>query len=202
MARTGRPRKFDRDEAVAAAMELFWRHGFEGASLERLRQAMGGLSSASFYAAFASKEALYREVLARYLDSHGHVLDALRDVRLPPRDRIEQALRHSVRMQTDASHPSGCMVTLSATIGSAGLDPLRAVTAAERAANRDAIAACVRAAMGTGELKAEADVIGITALFDGLLAGFSVQAVDGMSRSALDAAVGHALAAWDQARRS
>ena len=117
MARTGRPREFDRDEAVAAAMEMFWKHGFEGASIERLRDAMGGLSSASFYAAFASKEALYREVLARYLGTHGRVLESLRDARLTPRERIEQALRRSARMQTDASHPSGCMITLSATIG-------------------------------------------------------------------------------------
>ena len=55
MAHTGRPRKFDRDKAVMASMELFWKHGFEGTSLERLRQAMGGLSSASFYATLSPK---------------------------------------------------------------------------------------------------------------------------------------------------
>ena len=81
MARTGRPRKFDRDEALAAAMALFWRYGFEGTSLERLREAVGGLSSASFYAAFTSKEVLYHKVLARYLGTYGRVLDTLPDTR-------------------------------------------------------------------------------------------------------------------------
>ena len=200
MARTGRPRKFDRDTALAAAMELFWKHGFEGASLERLRDVMGGLSSASFYAAFASKEALYREVLARYLDTHGRVLDALRDAGLAPRERIEQALRRSVRMQTDASHPSGCMITLSATVGSAELDRLRTLTATERAANREALGACVRAGIETGELRPDTDAAGLAALFDGLLMGFSIQAVDQVPASALDGAVTGALAAWDSAK--
>ena len=200
MARTGRPRKFDRDEALAAAMELFWKHGFEGASLERLRAAMGKISSASFYAAFASKEALYREVLARYLDTHGRVLEALSDGRLAPRDRIEQALRRSARMQTDASHPSGCMITLSATVGSAELDAPRVLAAAERAANRNAFGACVRAGIETGELRPDADAAGLAALFEGLLVGFSIQAVDQVPASALDGAITGALAAWDSAR--
>ncbi len=58
MPRTGRPREFDRDQALVAATDLFWRHGFEGASLAQLREAMGHISSASFHAAFKSKEAL------------------------------------------------------------------------------------------------------------------------------------------------
>ncbi len=200
MARTGRPRKFDRDKAVAAAMELFWKHGFEGASLERLRKVMGGISSASFYAAFASKEALYREVLVSYLDTHGRVLEALSDGRLAPRDRIEQALRRSVRMQTDPSHPSGCMITLSATVGSAELDTLRVLTAAERAANREAFSACVREGIELGELRPDADATGLAALFEGLLVGFSIQAVDQVPASALNGAITSALAAWDSAR--
>ena len=58
-------------------MHLFWEHGYEGASLLTLREAMGDISSASFYAAFGSKEALYRETLARYLAVHGGIVGAL-----------------------------------------------------------------------------------------------------------------------------
>ena len=196
MARTGRPRLFDREEALASAMHLFWRHGYEGASLERLRHAMGGLSPASFYAAFNSKEALYREALARYLATHGRVLDALRDEGLAPRERIERALRRSVEMQTDPAHPSGCMVALSGLPGAADIPDLRALTAAERAANRAAIAACVRAGVGNGELASGTDEVGLATLLDALLAGFSLQIRDGVSAAALGKAITGALAAW------
>ena len=197
MARTGRPRSFDRDDAVTQAMHLFWEHGFEGASLEQLRRAMGGISSASFYAAFNSKEALYRETLDAYLRGHGEVMAALRDESLSSRDRLEQALRRSSVMQTETGHPTGCMVTLSATICSADASVVRSLTAAERAANREAIRACVDAAIADGALRRETDSAGLAALFDGLLVGLSIQARDGVSGEQLDAAVTQALYAWD-----
>ena len=200
MARTGRPREFDRDQALAAATDLFWRHGFEGASLAQLREAMGGISSASFYAAFTSKEALYREVLAGYLDRHGAVLAPLTDKGLRPRDRIEQALRKTARMQTDPAHAPGCLVILSATIGSPQTAELRAITAQVRAANRGAIAACVQAGVEAGDLAPDTDTAGLTALFDTLLVGSALQAIDGTPAGALDAAMANAMVAWDHAR--
>ncbi|MCB8879226.1 TetR/AcrR family transcriptional regulator [Acidisoma cellulosilytica] len=180
-------------------MNLFWAQGYEGASLEQLRRAMGGLSSASFYAAFGSKEALFREVLDLYLGTHGQVLNALRDETLSPRARIELALRRSACMQSDASHPPGCMITLAATIGSADCTAIQALTARERAANRQAIRACVEEAVAAGALRAETDVAGLAAVFDGLLLGLSLQARDGVPGSAMDAGITAVLAAWDKA---
>ena len=112
MPRTGRPRHFERDDALEAAMQLFWRQGYESTSLDQLKQVMGGLSAASFYGAFGSKESLYREALARYLDTHGQVIAALHDETLAPRTALEQALRRSARMQTDVQLPTGCMIVL------------------------------------------------------------------------------------------
>lgn len=202
MARTGRPRSFDRDGAIAQAMHLFWEHGFESTSLDQLRGAMGGISSASFYAAFGSKEALYRETLDAYLRGHGRVMAALRDESLSPRDRLEQALRRSAVMQTEADHPTGCMVALSATIGSGDASVIRSLTAAERDANRAAIRACIDAAIADGTLRPATDAVGLAALFDGLLVGLSIQARDGISGEQLDAAVTQVLSAWDVNRSS
>src|SRR5436305_13393124 len=63
--RTGRPRSFCKDEALDRAMTVFWRQGYEGASLADLTAAMG-INSPSLYAAFGSKEGLFRAVLERY----------------------------------------------------------------------------------------------------------------------------------------
>lgn len=181
-------------------MALFWRYGYEGASLEGLRRAMGGLSSASFYAAFGSKESLYRDALDLYLHTHGLAVAPLYDLALPPRERIEWALRASARMQSGEDRPKGCLVALSSTVGSPESESVRALTASERRANRDAIRASVEAAVAAGELRADTDVAGLATMFEGILLGLSIQALDGATAACLDAAVTSALTAWDACR--
>src|SRR5215468_3346187 len=61
----GRPRAFDTDKALDCAMKVFWRKGYEGASLAELTKAMG-INRPSLYAAFGDKEALFRKALERY----------------------------------------------------------------------------------------------------------------------------------------
>jgi TetR/AcrR family transcriptional repressor for divergent bdcA len=198
MARTGRPRSFDRNEAVISAMHLFWAHGFEAVSLDQLRRAMGGISSASFYAAFGSKEALYRETLDLYVRTHRAVTMALFDNSLPPRDRLEQTLRRSAAMQTDPSHPAGCMIAFSGTVFSDA--SVQAAAADIRAAGREAIYACVEAGIADGILRPGTDVAGLAALFEGLLMGLSIQARDGVKARVIDNAISQALKAWDANR--
>jgi hypothetical protein len=89
------------------------------------------------------------------------------------------------------------MVSLSATICSDEDDALRQVTAMERTANRAAILNCVRSAVAAGELRGDTDVVGLSALFDGILNGLSIQARDGVPAAKLDAAISAALTAWD-----
>ncbi len=200
MPRTGRPRHFERDDALDAAMQLFWRQGYESTSLDQLKRAMGGLSAASFYGAFSSKESLYREALARYLDTHGQVVAALRDDALAPRAALEQALRRSARLQTDAQWPKGCMIVLSAINASPGNTHLQALVGAERGRIRDAIRRCIDRAIQMGELRADVDAQGLATLADALLVGMSVQARDGISHTAIEAAVSNLLQVWDMNR--
>src|SRR3984957_21258566 len=70
MAVVGRPREFDREAALQAAMLAFWRKGFAAASMNDLCDAMG-IRSPSLYAAFGSKEALYLEAIERYVETIG-----------------------------------------------------------------------------------------------------------------------------------
>ena len=61
----GRPRAFDEDQALDAAIDVFWRLGYEGASMAELTQAMG-INKPSLYAVFGSKEKLFVRALERY----------------------------------------------------------------------------------------------------------------------------------------
>ncbi|OUI80272.1 TetR family transcriptional regulator, partial [Gluconobacter sp. DsW_056] len=132
MARTGRPREFDRDKALNAAMTLFWAQGYEPTSLTQLKSCMGNISPASFYAAFGSKEALFREVVQHYLATYGQVMSPLWDENLIPRDAIERTLRGSARMQATRTHPCGCLVVSGASNCSPENEAVQALLAAER----------------------------------------------------------------------
>ncbi len=197
MARTGRPRGFDRDEAVQQAMALFWEHGYEATSLAQLKAAMGGISAASFYAAFGSKEALFREVVSRYLATHGQAVAPLSDLSLPPREAVERTLRGSARMQTDQAHPLGCLVVLSTSTCSPESRHLQALLAGERGRNRAAMLACVERGVAAGDLPRGADAGALATTFDTVLVGLTAQARDGVPLARLEAAVSQAMCMWD-----
>src|SRR5262245_49107511 len=67
----GRPRSFDRDKALHSAMEVFWDLGYEGATLLDLQKAMGGITAPSFYAAFGSKQELFKEAVTLHMATVG-----------------------------------------------------------------------------------------------------------------------------------
>jgi len=75
--------------------------------------------------------------------------------------------------------------------------PTRALTRAEREVTRQALQRCIAAGVSTGDLAPATDVAGLTALYDGLVLGVSIQARDGVSAETLRAGIAHAMAAWD-----
>lgn len=197
MARTGRPRAFNRDGAVAAAMLLFWEHGYESTSLAQLRAAMGDISAASFYAAFESKESLFREVMDRYISTYGQVSESFRDTSLTSKAAIEQGLRQSARMQTESSHPLGCLLILSAVNCSPEQQHIREMLAKERARVNGWLKGCIERAVVNGELPGSTDIPMLVTLFETFLQGISTQARDGVSYEALDAAITQLMSVWD-----
>ena len=92
-----RPRQFDPADVDEALLGVFWSRGYARASLEELTAATG-LLRGSLYAAYGSKEDMFRAATRRYvadlaaaiasekrgLDGARHVLDAV--VRLTTRD--------------------------------------------------------------------------------------------------------------------
>ncbi|MEY8772831.1 TetR/AcrR family transcriptional regulator [Erwinia sp. ACCC 02193] len=199
MATMGRPRTFDRDKAIEEAMYLFWEKGYESTSLSELKAGISnGISAPSFYAAFGSKEALFRECVRYYLSTYGRVTEPLWNDDLPPRYAIETTLRLSASMQCETGHPKGCMVGLgvmSAT--SAGHASVIEPLARSREHTRAGITRNIQRGIDSGELSKKTDIIALTTSFDAFLLGLSTLARDGVSLSDMNNSITTIMSVWN-----
>lgn len=189
MAQQGRPRTFVEHEVLDAAMQVFWRHGYEASSIAQLRAATG-LSSASLYGAFGSKEGLFERAIEHYIAGPGRVSELVGDLKLGPVDALGLMIHGTIKMQSDPAHPGGCLVTLSATVGAGGDDDAaaRSVVAARRAEDRAGIEACIRRGVDAGELPADLDPAVSGILVHSFVLGVSTQLLDGVPPAALHTA--------------
>lgn len=110
----GRPRSFDRDEVLDAAVLVFWEKGYDGASIEDLTEAMG-INRPSLYSTFGSKRELFIRAIDRYAATHGS--RAFSVFRLEPDNRkaIERFFEASIECATEDGKPRGCLINTIAT---------------------------------------------------------------------------------------
>src|ERR1700722_7310775 len=114
MAVVGRPREFDRDAALRAAMLLFWHKGFAATSMNALFDAMG-IRSPSLYAAFGSKEALYLEAIEHYVRTIGPIVWDKLAAGASARAGVENLLLAGTEsLPESGATPAGCMAMLAA----------------------------------------------------------------------------------------
>lgn len=134
----GRPRTFDKDQALDAALTVFWRSGYQGASLSELTESMG-LTKPSLYAAFGNKERLYLAALQRYreqqLVQHAEALASEPDLK----KAMRKFLRSVATMLTAEELPGGCMVVNSAVSCDLGALPKRIVAAIGETVNQSSV---------------------------------------------------------------
>jgi AcrR family transcriptional regulator len=196
MAERGRPRKFDRAEALRRAMETFWELGYEGAALTDLTEAMG-INSASVYNTFGSKEDLFRAAIALYGDSDGSATDrALREAPTA-REAVERMLRGNLAIFADPETPNGCMVVLSATNYSTRNRAVRDHLVGHRRNTVLELEKRLARAIDEGELPAGADVKVIASFYSTMLHGLSIEARDGVPVAVLQSTVDAAMAMWE-----
>ncbi|ATH15642.1 TetR family transcriptional regulator [Delftia acidovorans] len=194
----GRPREFDRDQALERAMLAFWRRGYEGTSMADLVQALG-IASARIYAAFGSKQDLFREAVQRYEASDGGFADRAMAQEPRVRDALARVLRDAVATYTDDAHPLGCMVVTAATNCAEENEAVAAWLAEHRRQRTQSLIDRLQRALDEGELRAGTDVQALGDFYATQLHGISVQARDGVSRQRLLAAVETALLLLDTA---
>ncbi|MEU7589909.1 TetR/AcrR family transcriptional regulator [Micromonospora sp. NPDC049230] len=197
MTQTGRPRGFDTDDALDRAMEVFWRHGYEGASLTELTAAMG-INKPSLYAAFGNKEGLFRRVVARYADVEmAYARDALDQP--TARDVAAALLRENAVALTRPDRPAGCLSIQGGTACGTDNAAIADFLAASRLTGENALAARFDRAVDEGDLAPEVDPTALARFLSVVTEGQAVHAAAGAPRAHLEQSAEIALHAFTAA---
>lgn len=190
----GRPRAFDRDEALKTAMLLFWRHGYDGVPVAQLATAMG-IAPASLYVAFGSKEALYREAVRFYLSLGRLGIERLQES-ASAKEGVHAMLRNAAKAFTQPDLPPGCMVGVGALRCAGENRVIEEATAELRRLSAEAVHLRIERARREGELGKDVAPQALTDFFSAVVEGMSVLACDGASRERLLRMADTAMAAW------
>jgi AcrR family transcriptional regulator len=193
----GRPREFDPDEALAAALRVFWRHGYEGASMAELTEAMG-ITKPSLYACFGNKEALFRAALDLYerekLCYTSTALEAQ-----TARGVAERLLRGALATHCGERDPQGCLGVIATVACGTEAEPIRKEVIARRASSEAALVRRLERARTEGDLPDHVDPEALATYLTTVMQGLSVKAGAGATRETLNRIVETTLAMWPSA---
>lgn len=179
----GRPREFDAETALDQAMEVFWRHGYEGATIAQLTEAMG-INPPSLYACFGNKEGLLKAALDRYTKLRNVWMDEV--VAAPTaREVAERMLMGIAEKQTDPANPPGCLLVQGGIACGSGSENVPFELAARRAENEDQLRDRFVRAKAEGDLKPTSDPAALARYVSAVSVGMGVMASSGSDREAL-----------------
>jgi AcrR family transcriptional regulator len=179
----GRPRAFDADAALDQAMEVFWRHGYEGATIAQLTEAMG-INPPSLYAAFGSKEGLLKAALDRYSAKRACWMEEILSAPTA-REVAERMLMGTADTQTDPANPPGCLLVQGGLACGTGSENVPFELAARRAETENQLRDRFVRAKAEGDLKETADPAALARYLSAVNAGMGVMASSGADREAL-----------------
>ena len=178
-------------------MEVFWALGYEGATLEKLQEAMGGITPPSFYAAFGSKEQLFREAVELYSRTLGVPMMKALEEGPTARASVEALLHAAVEAFCKPGLPRGCFLVFGAINSVPANKTVQDYVRSLRVRRQKLIQRRLQRGVDEGELPANLDLAALAAFFTTVVDGLAIQARDGVSRKALKFAVRCAMAAWD-----
>ncbi len=184
MAERGRPRSFDRTQALDKALMAFWRRGFEATSMNDLVAAMG-INSPSIYAAFGSKEALFAEAVQHYNAAYAEgLLQALQDAP-DAASGLQAMFEAAVQLFTRPDTPGGCFVVNSVASNSPSGAVAERMLKRLRRERSQQIAKRLREDVAKGRLRDDTPVPELADLYAAILQGLAQAARDGVNKRRL-----------------
>lgn len=197
-ATRGRPRLFNRDVALACAMQVFWEKGYESAQLVDLTAAMG-ISASSFYATFGTKQDAFREAVDLYVATFGtRSARAMEDA--PTAHAGLRAMLETTVVTATSTQAGGCLIVLGVVNPQLENQTAWSYLKKMRRKTLAAIRARIARGVAEGDLPQDTPVDDWAAYFLGLTQSISFQARDGASRAALRRWIALAMAAMPEVR--
>jgi AcrR family transcriptional regulator len=184
MSQRGRPKCFDREKALDAALLLFWEQGFEQTSVDQAAEAMG-IGTSSLYSSFGDKEALFLAAIRQYLAGRGSVFNKAVTEAKTAREAFRKLLEVSAIELTRPDQPRGCLLWLALPTCSAKYGKFQEQMNALRNETEAVWLERLQEAVASGELPKSTDICLLASYFRTTLAGMSLQSRSGATRELL-----------------
>jgi AcrR family transcriptional regulator len=193
----GRPREFDREQGLAKAMHLFWSFGYDAISMADLRAGLG-ITQASLYAAFGSKEQLFREAVDLYRRTAGFSTTRALATETSARKAIHAMLQAAVDAFSAPGAPGGCLLILGAINCAIENKAVQDHLLSIRRQISQSILERLKRGQLEGDVPKAAPIVAVAAYYSTVLHGLALQSRDGASRKTLTQVVQFAMADWHQ----
>jgi AcrR family transcriptional regulator len=189
----GRPREFDPDKALDLALHVFWRKGYEGASMADLTEAMG-ITKPSLYAAYGNKEDLFRKALDRYVDGPGGYFQAA--LLAPTAQAVVKDMLYAAADALTNPDTPGCLAVQGALCCGEAAETIKQELMARRAKGEDDLRQRFVRAVEEGDLGKDCDAADLARYISAIMQGMAVQAAGGVGREQLRKIADMALRTW------
>jgi AcrR family transcriptional regulator len=184
MSSRGRPKTFDREEALEAAMRIFWDRGFEQTSVDEVAAAMG-IRTSSLYSSFGDKEALFLAAVEHYRCGKGSYYDKAVNEGKTAKAGFANLFEAAAIEMSRPGQPKGCMLSLALPTCSPKYDELQKELDDLRAASTDVWLNRLKEAVRLQEIPKSTNLELLVTYFRTTLLGMSLQAREGASQQTL-----------------
>lgn len=191
----GRPRDFDKDEALKKALVLFWEKGFETTSINDLTSAMR-ITPSSLYATFGNKEKLFWDAVNLYSKKYGIDIEKTLNEEKDTKQAFHLLLKQLAHSYTSNKTPHGCLIICATTNHSENSININQVLKRMRQASEAVLVKRIKKAIQLKEIPAESNPKILGKFFATIIQGMSTQSRDGISSKELESIADLAMNIW------